>query len=74
MSFCHVCKANHDPAFPCYDRTAELLRDAGMGGKGKASRVQGQAAQDQGERMLIWIVVASVALVGLAFLVMALAS
>ena len=30
MTFCPVCGAHHDPRAGCFDRTAELTRDAGM--------------------------------------------
>ena len=35
MSFCAICKRNHDPDLLCTDGTGQILRDRGLGRQNK---------------------------------------
>lgn len=58
MSFCPICGAHHDPEMPCFDRTEEILRDAGIHKKRKSSAKEfKRTVQEANKSLLILLLI-----------------
>lgn len=68
MSFCPKCGVHHDPNMPCFDRTEEILRDAGIHKKNQMSREEFKSTVQKANRSLIVLLLILAAAIPLGIL------
>jgi hypothetical protein len=69
MSFCPKCGIHHDPNMPCFDRTEEILRDAGIHKKKQMSGREFKSTVEKANKSLIVLLLILAAVIPLAILV-----
>lgn len=69
MSFCPVCKANHDPRMPCFSRTEEILWEADIHPKRQMSQKEFKATVHKANRSLVALLIILGAAVPLGILI-----
>ena len=52
MSFCPICKGNHDPDLPCFDKSTQALRDMGIKEKDKKPKESFKKLSKQADKFM----------------------
>lgn len=65
MSFCPICKRNHDPDIYCTDGTRQILRDMGI--EKRSSKTSPEELRKLNRKAVTFLVVFAVIMVFLAF-------
>jgi hypothetical protein len=57
MAFCPICRCSHDPRYPCYDRTEEMLHKIGIDKHSQLSQKEFRIIEKRADRDMLMIAI-----------------